>query len=247
VNARHLHAVDAETGEVVEQDLPTVELLRQQISELELELRGKRSQITRLKNENARLMGVEPEADDIMDVLSYWREVCMPGASIVVGSERWKAVRARLRETDVTTKKLLYTPAHLKAAVAGVMMSEFHVSHRRDGYLDAASIFSDSKKVDAHLARAIGFKQRNGISALTLIDELGGKALDWLALRCSCDALMVEHLHDVYAGRTTQGIKALPCPRTGCPHFDFFNANVDLTLAELDERAALERDLAGAA
>lgn len=205
-----LRLVDTATGEVTE--VPAeIEMLRQQVAEAEAELRAKRSQITKLKNENARLMGVEPEAESIIEVLEFWRLRCMPGASIVPGSERWLKVRDRLREHDVTTKQPAHSVVKLKAAIAGVLLSDWHVKNKK---VDAVTIFRDSKTVEDHVARAVDFKRRKGVSALTLLDELAGPGLEWLADRCSCGDLRMAHL----MGR-------------GCGEFDEFNAKVERHLA----------------
>lgn len=219
--ARHLSLVDRDTGEVVEQEATS---LHQQIAELEAELRAKRSQITRLKNDNARLMGVEPEHDDILGVLEFWREKCHPRAPIVVGSDGWKAVRARLRETDASTGKPAFTPLALKAAVVGVLLSDFHVANRKQGYLHARSIFADADRVRTHIGRAVSFKERKGISALTIIDELGGSELEWLADRCSCGGLRIQHLKS--------GLAHQPCPERDCPAMDEFQAKIERFMAE---------------
>jgi hypothetical protein len=90
-------------------------------------------------------------------------------------------------------------------------------------HLDATTIFRDSATVDKHIARATSFRRRTGLSALTLLDELAGGALDWLAQRCSCGGLMLEHLG--------AGPGALPCPARDCEGFDFLNAKVERFMA----------------
>lgn len=225
--ARHLTLVDPATGEVVEQDAETVALLKQQLAELEQELRTKRSQITRLKNENARLMGVEPGREEIIDVLEFACKLLMPRASIVPGSKRWLNVRARLKDLDPRTDKPKFTPLALKAAAAGAALDDWTMDNRHRHRRDPEFVFADAGKVDRHLSRAVGFKHRLGVSALTLIDELGGTALEWLADRCSCGGLFVEHLR---SWPTPDGY--LPCPDRGCEGFDFFNAKVERALAE---------------
>lgn len=212
-----LRLVDTTTGEVSE--LPAdvarlqaeLEAARQQVGEAEAELRGKRSQITQLRNQLAEMQAVEPEAEQIMDVLEFWRVRCMPGASIVVGSERWQKTRARLRERDAGTKERCYTPLHLKAAVVGARLSEWHVKNKR---LDAATLFRDSKTVDDHIGRAVTFKRAYGTSAVTLLDELGSPVFAWLSRRCACGHLWLEHLK---GGPGPDGNQ--PCDTCRCPHF----------------------------
>lgn len=100
-------------------------------------------------------------------------------------------VRARLTEKDVNTRKPAYTVLALKAAVLGALMSENHVEN---GWLDAVTIFRDSTTVDKHLARAVRFKERQGVSALELVDKFFSARLAWLADRCSCERLRIDHL-----------------------------------------------------
>ena len=223
---RHLRAVDMETGEVVEQDAETVDLLRQQLRELEQELRTKRSLITRLKNENARLMGVEPEREEIIDVLTFACKLLMPRASIVPGSKRWANVRARLKDVDPKTDKPKFTPLALKAAAAGAALDPWTMDNAHRHRRDPEFVFADAGKVDRHISRAVGFKHRLGVSALTLIDELGGVALEWLADRCSCGGLFIEHLRTFPADDGS-----LPCPERDCLSFDHFHAKVERALA----------------
>ena len=216
--ARQLRVIDAHTGEVAADidDGACPHCL-----ELERDLRGKRALLTRMRNELAEALGVEPEAEEIMAVLEFWRSRCMPRAHIVIGGERWLKVRARLREKDAINHKQCYPVLALKAAVLGAMLSEFH---SKNGYLDAATIFRDSKTVDGHLDRAKSFKRRTGISGLELLDELGATALDWLAERCSCEHSYLEHLRQ---GPRPDGTTPCCAPGCGCEHFDTFHAKVD--------------------
>lgn len=226
--ATHLSLVDPSTGELA--DYPTLEAqrvqienLKQQLAEAEVDLRSKRSQNTRLKSQLAEALGVEPEAEQVVEVLVFWRPLCMPGATIVVGSERWLKTRARLREKDITTGTRR-SVAHLKAAVLGAKLSEYHV---QNDYLDAVTIFRDSSTVDKHIKRAVGFKRTYGESALEIVDVLAGEGLRWLAERCNCGAMWIEHL---YGGPAPGGLQ--PCERTGCAHFDNFYAKVDRFIRE---------------
>lgn len=208
-----LRLVDTSTGEVSE--LPDeLEKLRQQLAEAESELRAKRSQITLLKNENAALRAIEPDHDDILGVMTFWRSRLVPGASVTTSAKGWKTVRKLLREVDEESGKPRFTPLHLKAAVAGMALDEYTMDrryrHRR--YLENA--LSDPGKVDRLIEGAVSFKRRNGVSALTLLDELGAPALSFLADRCSCGGLRMAHLMGA-----------------GCPSFDEFAAKVERHLA----------------
>jgi hypothetical protein len=208
--------VDTETGQVAD-DCPSCLALEQ-------ERRVQRAQMTRLKNELARAMGVEPEAADILEVCEYWRQLVAPRASIVVGQPRYKAVRDRLRDTDARTRERLFNPLKLKAAVVGITLDPWHMApgqrHRRD--LDIA--FSNSNKVERLIGQAIGFKRRTGTSALALVDELAGDALFWLAERCGCGHIRLEH---VRLGPRHDGTQPCSVAGCGCADMDWFAARVD--------------------
>jgi hypothetical protein len=216
--ARQLRVIDAQSGEVA---VDITDGACPHCLELERDLRGKRAQLTKMRHELAQMTGVEPEAAEVLDVLEFWRSRCMPRASIVVGGERWLKVRARLREKDAVTHRRCYPPLALKGAVLGALLSEFH---SKNGYLDAATIFRDSKTVDSHLGRAKTFKRQTGVSGLELLDELGSTALEWLAERCSCEHTYIEHLR---GGPRPDGTTPCATPGCGCEHFDTFHAKVD--------------------
>lgn len=199
-SARHLHVVDRDSGEVLD-GCPDCK-------SLEMELRAKRAQITRLKNENARLMGVEPEHEIVQEVLAYACKLLMPNATIVPGSKRWMAVRARLKEG--------FDPLQLRAAACGAVMDGWTMDASQRHRRDPEHVFSDAGKVDRLIQDAVGFKGRTGVSALTLVDELGGPALSFLADRCSCGGLRVAHLMG-----------------NACAEFDEFAARVNRHLSEV--------------
>lgn len=209
---RHLHSVDPVSGEVLPGGCPDCKAL-------EMELRGKRSQITKLKNENARLMGVEPDHDDILQVCEFHRRMVVPNGSVAVGSKGWTTVRARLRDVHPGTERKLFDPLRLRAAVCGIALDAWHMekghSHRR--YLENA--FRDAGKVDRLIDLAIGFRRETGTSALELLDDLAGDRLAWLADRCSCGGLRVAHLMG----------------RTECQVFDEFEADQWRWLRQQDE------------
>ena len=120
---RHLHAVDPYTGEVLAGGCPDCKAL-------EMELRTKRSQITKLKNENARLMGVEPDHDQILEVCEFHRRMVVPNGSVTVASKGWTTVRARLRETHPKTGAKLFNPLRLRAGVCGIALDAWHMAAR---------------------------------------------------------------------------------------------------------------------
>jgi len=221
VSPGELRLVDTITGEV--QDTCG------HCTELERDLRVKRGQITKLKNENRRLAGLEPEADKVLEVLTYWRDTVRPRASIIIGSDSWKAVKARLTDTDVTTGQPAFTVLSLKAAVVGLTLDEWHMDPRARHRRDLNLAFSSSDKVTKLLYNAVRFKRTYAVSALTIIDELGGEALVWLAERCACDHLWIAHLR---GGAAPGGLQPCSCEGCGCENFDFFTARVERWMAE---------------
>jgi FtsZ-binding cell division protein ZapB len=224
--------VDPSTGEVA--DLPTIHALQAEVAQLkedcallEVELRAKRSQNTKLKNENARLMGLEPEHGEILDVLEFACQRLMPGASIVAGSKRWMAVRARLRDVDPRTRARKFTPLKLKGAAIGALLDPWTMDRRQRHRRDPEFVFADAGKVDRYLMGAIAFKRTYGESGLAIVDELAGEGVRWLAEQCSCGGLWIEHLR---GGPGPDGLQ--PCARTGCANFDTFHAKVERFMAE---------------
>lgn len=215
----NLRLVDGATGELAD--------VCPYCLDAEQAMRNLRRQNTELKNKLNVALGLEPDAEQIMEVLEFWRSRIMPRAKIVVGSERWLKVRARLRERDAKTKEAAYSVLHLKAAVTGALLSKDHVENN---WLDAATIFRDSVTTDKHIARTVRFKRVYGTSALGLVDELAGEGLRWLAERCACGHLWVEHLR---GGPRPDGSQ--PCSECDCAHYDFFSAKVDRFLREQGE------------
>jgi hypothetical protein len=182
------------------------------VDELSSKLNGALSELGKLTKRLARAQGVDPEAEDIRDVLGFWRVRCMPAAKIVVGSERWENVAGLLAMKNAAGGKC-YTPLSLKAAVTGALLSEWHVENRR---LDIFAV-ADKRlvsSIDKHIERAVGFKRRTGVSALTVVDELAGEGVAWLAERCECGHLWIEHLR---GGARTDGSQ--PCATCGCSNF----------------------------
>lgn len=232
----HLRVVDSETGEV-RGDCPDCR-------SLELELRGKRGQITRLKNELAQLREVSPERDDVIFVLEAHRELLMPGAKISERSARWGVVEALLKLRDDESGGRLFTALELKAAVVGMSLQPFIKENRwaRDltwGFTSQPVAakpgakpgprFPDPSQVERHMRFAVEFKRRTGTSALTLLDELGGGALWWLAERCECGHLRAEHaVHG-----PTRDLR-LPCDveGCGCADMDWLSAKIDRFMRE---------------
>lgn len=226
--ARHLHLVDVH-GEVVNADVchGCIEL-----SKKVAHLAGEN---TKLRREEEKRKLETPASKQIVEVLEYWRPLCMPRAKIVVGSERWQKTKARLEDKTIEGE-LAYTPLHLKAAVVGAKLSPEHVAN---GWLDAVTIFRDSTTVDKHIARCVTFKRETGSSALEIVDELMGPGLAKLAARCTCGHLRLDHERE----NPMLEIWDPPCAVHGCActGWDSWEHEIDLWLAQRD-RAARETE-----
>lgn len=208
-----LRIVDSE-GQLVGEDCP-------HCRDTELALRVERGKNTRLKNELAQAMAVEPIHEQIVEVLSFWRRTLAPNASIVEGSDNWKAVRARLREKDAETHEQRFDVLRLKAAVVGISLSEWHMAKGQSHRRHPATAFGNAGKVDRLIEGAVAFKRQTGSSALTLLDELGSGVLWWLAERCGCGHVRAQHA----VQGPTQDLR-LPCDveGCGCTDMDWFEA-----------------------
>lgn len=188
-----------------------------------------------LSKELADERGEEGVAADVREVLEYWRGLCMPGAKLVVRSERWEKVRKLLSAKDVSTKKPAYTVLALKAAVVGAKLDPFLTGEdprkrAENGgkvvkHLDAVTIFRDPATVDRHINRLRDFRAERGVSALNIVDALFDERLRFLADLCSCGYARVDHLRGVAVRRVDNG------PPVVCREFDEQNAAVERTLA----------------
>lgn len=230
--SRHLRSVDMRTGEVIE-GCPDCERNQAKVESLTGVLVARDRRITELKNENARLRAVEPEHKDVIEVLTYCRDLLRPSAAVTVDSDSYKAVRARLRDTDETTGEPAFSVAALKAAAFAISLSPWHMEKGQTHRRDPANAFGNAGKVTRLLGDAIGFKRTYGISGLDIVERLGGEGFEWLAERCSCGGLWIEHLYG--GGPTPDGRQ--PCERTGCESFDWFEVRVARWFREMDRRA----------
>jgi hypothetical protein len=199
--ARHLHLVDSH-GEVHQENVchGCIELAKK---------------VAHLAGENTKLRKAEEErqassigSKQIREVLEFWRPLCMPRAKIVVGSERWQKVKARLADRTIEGE-LAYSVLHLKAAVVGAKLSPDHV---QNGWLDASTIFRDSTTVDKHLARVTQFKRDTGVSALSITDELMSGRYERLAEVCDCGHIRLDHEKE----RPAEELWNPPCGMHGC-------------------------------
>ena len=224
-NVTPLRIVHGETGEQLGEDCP-------HCHETDLANRTLRSQLTRLKNEQAKAREKEAVAGDVIDVLSFWRDTLAPRAGIDAGSDNWDAVAKLLVMTDAQTGERRFTPLTLKAAVRGMLADEWIMerghSHRRR----PQNAWRDPARVDELVERARGFKERTGVSGLRLIDALGERALAWLAYRCRCTHTWLEHLR--FGGTTADGRQ--PCSTCTCSDFDMHGIRDEQALQELAEQ-----------
>jgi hypothetical protein len=175
--------VNPETGEVVEDQRDIL------IRQLEDEKRGQSLQIGLLKKELRELAAVEPEAQVILDVLSYWKERCKPTARIALKGKRWAKVRARLR--DRFDDREPWTADELKLAVDGALLDPWLNGTDRDskGFLDAETIFRDSEMVEKLRDLAAGFEAKAGVGVgelLAVSSDLGFVDWQFLLQTCSC-------------------------------------------------------------
>jgi hypothetical protein len=122
---------------------------REDIANLERELRVKRAQIARMRAEQDGALQNHPHYAAGQRVLQHWKKTCAPKAR-ELGGKRLDVVLARLNGG--------YTEADLKRAVDGYGMRPYVVNGKRaaagardDWWADAELIFRDAKHVDAGL------------------------------------------------------------------------------------------------
>lgn len=112
--------LDPETGEVLDAQglLNEVHALRKEVTNLreelklsEKDLRSKRAQISRLKNEQHERFKQDGRYQDACDVLNYWHEMLMPSAKEPLTPDRVAPTLARLKGG--------YSVEELKACIRG--------------------------------------------------------------------------------------------------------------------------------
>jgi hypothetical protein len=225
-----LHLVNAATGELVEHDDRDI-----QIEQLESELRGKRLAIGKLKRELKELRSVEPEAEIVRDVLTYWQQKCAPRSTIAPGGKRWEKVRARLK--DKLDGRDPWTPDELKLAVDGALLDPWlnGTAPKSKGYLDAETIFRDAEMVEKLRNLALGFKATAGVGLGDLLDvtaELGTANWSHLLKVCVCQHRRLEHSRP---DPSREGREGCLTPGCECEDFDLdwhdpFNVKTDPAL-----------------
>lgn len=234
--------VNQETGEVSE-GCPECADKDDQIEGLKTRVASLAGTNTRIKREHAELDAVAPNRDEILEVMAYWRVTICPGAKVTASSKGWRTVKARLAEPDEETGRQ-FTVLELKAAVVGMTLDQWHMdgNHRHRRYLENA--FSDAGKVNRLVSKAVSFKRTYGASALTIVDELAGASLVWLAERCSCGHLRLDHVRQGPTpdgrqpcdGQTAHDQSGMPVP-CECTDFDWLAAKLEARWAELVEQA----------
>lgn len=166
---RHLHLVD-EHGEVV----PSVELERLQarveelegkLKDAELDLRVKRGQITKLKNDRAQARLVHKDRDRIEAIHSYWQR--RMGTTGSLSPDRFDAVAGILDQMEIGTEQAMGKtvrfrrpkyefPDDFKRAIDGCWDDHF-VKVRKNGseqhYTDLELICRDGKNFEEYIAR----------------------------------------------------------------------------------------------
>lgn len=129
-----------------------IETLREDVANLERDLRGKRAQNRRLRAEQDEKTRNDPLYPQAIEVLQHWKAVCSPKAR-ELGGKRLENVLARLRGK--------HTVEELKRCAEGYALKPYVVGGKRspigpkdDWHADAELIYRDAKKVAAGIAIA---------------------------------------------------------------------------------------------
>lgn len=198
------------------------------------DLRRMRDRVRELEGEFADKAARDPRAQDIRDVLLYWRDRCASHRTrIVPDSPRWRKVRDRLTEQDIDGHVL--APKDLCEAVDGALLSDFHTGKdpKTGGksYLGAETLFRDADTVQHHQdrLRAARGEAPLAFAALPFPDEV----VFWLSDECSCGHSRAHHVGAEQGCWAAVGDKAC-----GCDRFDGLQDRIDRFL----ERNAVGRD-----
>lgn len=103
-----------ECGSVLEHVRLALEVKDRALADLELELRGKRAQISRLKGERQRAQALSPYVEPANACFRYWQQHISPAAREFNG-ERFEHVVARIRAAD----SVEHGVARVKRAIDG--------------------------------------------------------------------------------------------------------------------------------
>jgi hypothetical protein len=151
--SRHLHAVDALTGEVYQDGCPACAEKETLIAQLQNEGRGKSLQIGNLKKKLADMRAVDDYAADIREVLAYAKETWGGRWSAVEGSKRWEKVRDRFKDKPLHRDP--FTVEELKLAADSANRDEWlnGTDPNSKGYLRVETVYRDFEQVERLLAQ----------------------------------------------------------------------------------------------
>jgi hypothetical protein len=200
---------DRETGEITD-DAPPYEEALKHLEISERKMRGYDLLIAKLRKDLEEVQGNAADSHEIRQVLEYWKaRMSKPRCKVIPGSERWKKVKARLKEG--------FTPDDLGTAVEGACASE---GHRVHDALEAATIFKSPDTVEKHIERAMDFKTRFNVWPTQIPQELATTELAYLLEACDCTHARMEH-----ARADEYGLQG--CHLCECVHFDTIHEQID--------------------
>ena len=163
VHARHLFAVDSETGEVkpltgcpdCANHLSTVADLETLVEQLTAEKRGQSLQIGNLKRELRDLRAADPEQADIRGVLAHARATWGKRWAIAPGEKRWNRVRARFHDRPDNRDPFTVDELKLVAEVAAEDPWLNGTDAQSPGYLKVETVYRDFEQVERLLNQAL--------------------------------------------------------------------------------------------
>jgi hypothetical protein len=151
--ARHLRAVDAQTGEVAEDvDVQAliweIEQLKADLENAERDLRSKRALIKRLQTDAEKERRAYAGREAVERLFDYWREACRhPNSKLT--ADRFDSVRAALERG--------YTEEQIRRAIDGAAFDPF-ITRRRNGtakrHDDIELICRDGKRLEEFACKA---------------------------------------------------------------------------------------------
>lgn len=231
--ARHLHVVD-HNGEATPQCAQCLALLRN-LDRQEGIIATKQREIDELRHTKKDLLSTTELAGDIMDVLKFHKRILSPSAKIHRGGPAWKNVKDRFEDTDAETGFLSFTKKDLLGAVVGLWTVDSEDGwYRKHGKIGAKFLFGSADRVEEFLDPVRALDRKIGTSALEIVDELMGEGLAWLAVRCECGHLRLDHERE----RPELGTVQPPCAVHGCActGFDDFTWRSERWLALRHDR-----------
>jgi hypothetical protein len=137
-------------GVINEEAQATIEQLQQDVANLERELRGKRSAMSRMQKDQMEKLTASKHYDAAKRVLGFWKNTLMPNAKELESVKRLKPVIDRLSGG--------YSEHQLNMAAMGYKAFPFVIDGRRSAtgpadrkYVDVDLIYRDAKHVDQGL------------------------------------------------------------------------------------------------